>query len=107
MYTPVHCNVTDGLINRHFWATLHHEGARLGCSPAWLLHQRALGRPPSVIHPRNDRGRHSGRFISHFTESTSAASRGDKTAIELFLAGIRGWEAGLWWRMDDGKREPY
>jgi hypothetical protein len=22
-------------------------------------------------------------------------SRGDKTAIELFLAGIRGWEAGL------------
>jgi hypothetical protein len=22
-------------------------------------------------------------------------SRGDKTAIELFLAGIQGWEAGL------------
>jgi hypothetical protein len=30
-------------------------------------------------------------------------SRGDKTAIELFLAGIRGWEAGLRRRMDDGK----
>jgi hypothetical protein len=26
----------------------------------------------------------------------SDKSRGDKTAIELFLAGIRGWEAGLW-----------
>jgi hypothetical protein len=24
-------------------------------------------------------------------------------AIELFLAGIRGWEAGLRRRMDDGK----
>jgi hypothetical protein len=22
-------------------------------------------------------------------------SRGDKTAIELFVAGVRGWEAGL------------
>jgi hypothetical protein len=22
-------------------------------------------------------------------------NRGDKTAIELFLAGVRGWEAGL------------
>ncbi len=27
------------------------------------------------------------------------SSRGDKTAIELFLAGIRGWEAGLRRRM--------
>jgi hypothetical protein len=27
-------------------------------------------------------------------------SRGDKTAIELFIAGIRGWEAGLRRRMD-------
>jgi len=24
-----------------------------------------------------------------------AKNRGDKTAIELFLTGIRGWEAGL------------
>jgi hypothetical protein len=25
----------------------------------------------------------------------SEKSRGDKTAIELFVTGIRGWEAGL------------
>jgi hypothetical protein len=25
----------------------------------------------------------------------SKNSRGDKTAIELFVAGVRGWEAGL------------
>jgi len=29
-------------------------------------------------------------------------SRGDKTAIELFLAGVWGWEAGLLRRLDDG-----
>jgi hypothetical protein len=28
-------------------------------------------------------------------------SRGDKTAIELFIAGIRGWEAKLRRSMDD------
>jgi hypothetical protein len=28
-------------------------------------------------------------------DSYSKVNRGDKTAIELFLAGIRGWEAGL------------
>jgi len=37
-------------------------------------------------------------------------SRGNKTAIELFLAGIACWEAGLRrmddWRMDDGKPKP-
>jgi hypothetical protein len=33
-------------------------------------------------------------------------SRGDKTAIELFVAGIRGWEAGIRRRMDDGKSKP-
>ena len=32
----------------------------------------------------------------------SKNSRGDKTAIELFLAGIRGWEAGLRRWMDNG-----
>jgi len=32
-----------------------------------------------------------------------AEYRGDKTAIELFIAGLRGWEAGLRRRMDDGK----
>jgi hypothetical protein len=30
-------------------------------------------------------------------------SRGDKTAIELFVAGVRGWQAGLRRRPDDGK----
>jgi hypothetical protein len=27
---------------------------------------------------------------------------GDKTAIELFVGGLRGWEAGLRRRMNDG-----
>ena len=30
-------------------------------------------------------------------------NRGDKTAIELFIAGIRGWEAGLRRRLENGK----
>jgi hypothetical protein len=30
-------------------------------------------------------------------------NRDNKTAIELFLTGVRGWEAGLRRRMDDGK----
>jgi hypothetical protein len=30
-------------------------------------------------------------------------SRGDWTAIGLFLAEIRGWEVGIWRRMDDAK----
>ena len=36
--------------------------------------------------------------------------RGNKTAIELFIAGVQGWEVGLrrrmedgGWRMEDGK----
>ena len=29
-------------------------------------------------------------------------SRGDKTAIDLFLSGAGGWEAGLRRRIDDG-----
>ena len=33
-------------------------------------------------------------------------SRGDKTAIELFLACIRGWESGLRHRLDGGKSDP-
>jgi hypothetical protein len=33
----------------------------------------------------------------------SEKSRGDQTAIELFLAGIRGWEAEPRRRFDDGK----
>jgi hypothetical protein len=30
-------------------------------------------------------------------------SRGDKTAIELFLTGIWGWEAGLRRKLENGK----
>jgi hypothetical protein len=30
-------------------------------------------------------------------------SRGDKTPIELFIAGIREWKAGVRRRLDDGK----
>jgi hypothetical protein len=33
-------------------------------------------------------------------------SRGDTTAIELFLGGVAGWEAGLRRRMDDAKPTP-
>ena len=33
----------------------------------------------------------------------SEKSRGDWTPLELFLADIRGWEAGLRRRIDDGK----
>jgi hypothetical protein len=36
----------------------------------------------------------------------SEKSRGDKTAIELFLAGVQGWEAWLRRSMDDGKAKP-
>jgi hypothetical protein len=31
------------------------------------------------------------------------SNRDNKTAIELFLAGIQGWEAGLRRRMEDAK----
>jgi hypothetical protein len=30
-------------------------------------------------------------------------SRDDKTAIELFLAGVRGWESGLHRCLDDAR----
>ena len=38
--------------------------------------------------------------------STRKGGRGDKTAIELFLAGLGGWDAGLRRRLDDGKSKP-
>jgi hypothetical protein len=34
----------------------------------------------------------------------SEKSRGDKTAIELFIAEVRGWTAGLERFFDDGTR---
>jgi hypothetical protein len=33
-------------------------------------------------------------------------SRDNKTPLELFLAGIRGWETGFRRRMDDGSSNP-
>ena len=36
----------------------------------------------------------------------SEKSRPDKTAIELFLAGVRVWEVGLRRRMGGGKSKP-
>jgi hypothetical protein len=33
----------------------------------------------------------------------SEKSRGDKTQLELFIAGVRGWEAYPRRRLDDGK----
>ena len=35
----------------------------------------------------------------------SENSRGDRTAIELFIAGVRGWEAGLRRRIGEGKSQ--
>jgi hypothetical protein len=36
----------------------------------------------------------------------SETSRGDWTPSELFVVGVRGWEAGLRRRMEDGKHLP-
>jgi len=36
-------------------------------------------------------------------DPTTGESRGDKTAIELFISGVRGREAGLRRRLEDGK----
>ena len=33
-------------------------------------------------------------------------NRGNKTAIELFLGGVAGWDTGLRRRLDDGKSNP-
>ena len=35
-----------------------------------------------------------------------SANRDDRTAIELFIDGVRGWETGLRRRLDDGKSKP-
>jgi len=46
------------------------------------------------------------RRQSHLQPTTAfdvTRGRGDWTPLELFLAGIRGWEAGLRRRIDDGK----
>jgi hypothetical protein len=35
-------------------------------------------------------------FDARAEKLVSEHNRGDKTAIELFVAGIRSWETGLW-----------
>jgi hypothetical protein len=37
----------------------------------------------------------------------SENSRGDRTPLELFIAGVQGWEAGLRRQMDDGTPSRY
>jgi hypothetical protein len=36
-------------------------------------------------------------------ETCFVSSRGDKTALELFVAGVLGWEAGLRSRFENSK----
>ena len=75
------------------WVVLRH---------GYFISER-FGRPPSVIYPRNYRGRHSGRFLSRYFVLTYTVSRGNKTAIELFLAGLVVGTPVMRRRMDDGK----
>ncbi len=42
-------------------------------------------------------------WISEFNSCRSV--RGNKTAIELFIAGARGWEAGIRRRMEGSESE--
>jgi hypothetical protein len=47
-----------------------------------------------------------GHFDNLAEGPIAKSNRGDKTAIELFIAGVQGWEAGLRRRMDDSKSKP-
>lgn len=42
------------------------------------------------------------RSTLYFWPST-AKNRDDRMPIELFIAGVRGWDAGLQLRLNDGK----
>jgi hypothetical protein len=42
-------------------------------------------------------------LAKHKRRAVETLSRDDKTAIELFLAGIWGWEAGLRRKLENGK----
>jgi hypothetical protein len=66
--------------------------------------------PPHVaVTPLRHTGRHPPghtqpwQLVSGFLLTTN---RGDWTPLELFLNGIRGWEAGLRRRIDDRKPLP-
>jgi len=75
--------------------------------PRRLLHggpQRAGGTSAesSLYSPSE-----SAASLSRSVHDLTRSSRGDKTAIELFVAGIRGWEAGIrrfMVELPDGKR---
>jgi len=64
----------------------------------WVLTVRFLKRPCKSSNPANSGSRNRWRDLLFRT------SRGDKTPLELFIAGIHGWGAGLRRRRDDGKQ---
>ena len=72
-------------IRREFAAVLAAKGAIAGRATAAAVGAESQSADRGGSHP--DRPR----------------TRGEKTAIELFIAGIRGWEAGLRRRLDNGK----
>jgi hypothetical protein len=51
------------------------------------------------------RSESTGAQSPHFAGRKADTNRGDKTAIELFLAGVRGWESVLQRRLDGTKPE--
>lgn len=55
--------------------------------------QKPFGRATKQNYPRGNRLQHVGSLLCG----------GDKTPLELFLAGVRGWEAGLRRRLDNDK----
>jgi hypothetical protein len=67
------------------------QGERPGPLPSCLVHFVSL-RLCSLASLRE--------FLSFLWKN-----RGDRTAIELFLAGVRGWEGHLRQRLDDGNSQ--
>ena len=62
------------------------------------IHRLALRMPPS------ERREEPGDIL--LCQKNVPVSRGDKTPLELFIAGIWGWEPGLRRRMDGGTSSP-
>jgi hypothetical protein len=81
--------------------------SRDGSGSSSVTAEPPLGVPDAVDYPRLSlHGPHhrtpvGKRYVAFGVEL--AVSRDNKTAIELFIAGVRGWEAGLRRQMDDGK----
>jgi hypothetical protein len=71
-------------------------------SPSAIAH--GIGQSLKLARAANSRGGASVAPFDGFAERLEIKnSRGDKTAIELFVAGVRHWEAGVRRRLDDGK----